>query len=90
MIQLPIRSADTRSGIFVFSWMQQQYGYRRTMQLNLILITGFIFIVFFANSIQVLFVGELLCGLPWGAFSSSAVSYASEVTPVPLRGYLTM
>jgi SP family general alpha glucoside:H+ symporter-like MFS transporter len=57
--------------------MQQQYGYRRTMQLNLILITGFIFIVFFANSIQVLFVGELLCGLPWGAFSSSAVSYAS-------------
>ncbi|RSH80714.1 hypothetical protein EHS25_007049 [Saitozyma podzolica] len=77
-------------GIFVFSWMQQQYGYRRTMQLNLILITGFIFIVFFANSIQVLFVGELLCGLPWGAFSSSAVSYASEVTPVPLRGFVSL
>lgn len=36
-----------------------------------------------------LFVGELLCGLPWGAFSSSAVSYASDVTPIPLRGYLT-
>jgi len=33
--------------------------------------------------------GELLCGLPWGAFSSSAVSYASDVTPIPLRGYLT-
>lgn len=49
----------------------------------------FIFPVFFAPSIQVLFVGEMLCGLPWGAFSSSAVSYASEVTPVSLRGYLT-
>lgn len=59
------------------------------MQLCLILVTGFIFVVFFAPSIEVLFIGELLCGLPWGAFSSSAVSYASEVTPVALRGYLT-
>jgi SP family general alpha glucoside:H+ symporter-like MFS transporter len=68
-----------------------------------------------APNIQTLFVGELLCGLPWGAFSSvsvsdrrvdrevvvlkewtgrelttqSAVSYASEVCPTALRGYLT-
>lgn len=40
-------------------------------------------------NLPVLFIGELLCGLPWGAFSSSAVSYASDVTPIPLRGYLT-
>ena len=49
-----------------------------------------IFIVFFAPNIYVLFVGELMCGLPWGAFSSSAVAYASDITPIALRGYLTM
>jgi SP family general alpha glucoside:H+ symporter-like MFS transporter len=50
---------------------------------------AFLFVVFFAPIIQVLFLGELLCGLPWGAFSTSAISYASEVAPVALRGYLT-
>lgn len=50
---------------------------------------GCIFIVFFAPNVQILFLGELLCGLPWGAFSSSAVSYASEIAPIGLRGYLT-
>ncbi|ORX36696.1 alpha-glucoside:hydrogen symporter [Kockovaella imperatae] len=76
-------------GIFVASWFQDRYGYRHTIQISLVLMAAFVFIVFFAPNVQVLFVGELLCGLPWGAFSSSAVSYASEVTPVALRGYLT-
>ncbi|WOO78242.1 Maltose permease MAL61 [Vanrija pseudolonga] len=76
-------------GIFIASWAQDRFGYRRTLQVSLVLITGFIFIVFFAPTVEVLFVGELLCGLPWGAFSSSAVAYASDITPVGLRGYLT-
>ena len=52
-----------------------------------------------------LFVGQFLSGIPFGLFSSvsassvqmptkltaqSAVSYASDVTPVSLRGYLTV
>ncbi|ORX34802.1 alpha-glucoside:hydrogen symporter [Kockovaella imperatae] len=76
-------------GIFVASWFQDRYGYRRTIQACLLSLIGFIFVVFFAPNIKVLFVGEILCGMPWGAFASSAVSYASEVTPVPLRAYLT-
>jgi SP family general alpha glucoside:H+ symporter-like MFS transporter len=35
--------------------------------------TAFIFVVFFSPSIEVLFVGELLCGIPWGAFSSVSI-----------------
>jgi len=81
--------ADVRSGIILASYAQDRWGYRRTLQIGLVALTGFIFIVFFAPTIEVLFVGQLLCGLPWGAFSSSAVSYASDVTPVSLRGYLT-
>jgi SP family general alpha glucoside:H+ symporter-like MFS transporter len=76
-------------GIFISSWAQDRWGYRGTLQIALVFLTGFIFIVFFASDVKVLFAGELLCGLPWGAFSSSAVSYASDVTPIPLRGYLT-
>ncbi|TXT07411.1 hypothetical protein VHUM_03131 [Vanrija humicola] len=76
-------------GIFIASYTQDRWGYRRTIQVNLVLMAAFIFIVFFSPSIEVLFVGELLCGIPWGAFSSSAVSYASEIAPVSLRGYLT-
>ncbi|WVQ89303.1 hypothetical protein IAS59_003059 [Cryptococcus gattii] len=76
-------------GIFISSWFQDKYGYRKTIQIGLILLIGFIFIVFYAPSVQIMFVGQLLCGMPWGAFSSSAVSYASEVTPIRLRGYLT-
>lgn len=69
--------------------MQDRWGYKRTLQIGLILLTSFIFIVFFAPNVQTLFVGELLCGIPWGAFSSSAVSYATDVAPIGLRGYLT-
>lgn len=76
-------------GIFVSSWFQDRFGYRRTIQIFVVWMTAALFMVFFAPNVQVFFVGELLCGLPWGAFSSSAVSYASEVTPISLRGYLT-
>ncbi|ORX41087.1 alpha-glucoside:hydrogen symporter [Kockovaella imperatae] len=76
-------------GIVLASWFQDRYGYRRCIQFNLILLTAFQFIIFFANTIEVFFVGKLLVGIPFGGFSSSAVSYSAEVTPVQLRGYLT-
>lgn len=60
-------------GILISSYFQDRFGYRRTIQVNLALLTGFIFIVFFATSIEMLFIGELLCGLPWGAFSTVSV-----------------
>jgi SP family general alpha glucoside:H+ symporter-like MFS transporter len=36
------------------------------MLMALTLITGLIFILFFAPNVQVLLVGEILCGIPWG------------------------
>lgn len=49
----------------------------------------FILLVFLANSVQVLLVGQILCGLCWGVFATLAPAYASEVAPTNLRGYLT-
>ena len=45
-------------------------------------------VTFSPNKI-VLFVGELLCGVPWGVFSTLAEAYSSEICPLTLRGYLT-
>lgn len=54
-----------------------------------VLITGLVFIPFFAPTVGVLVAGEILCGIIWGQFSITGATYASEVCPLPLRAYLT-
>jgi SP family general alpha glucoside:H+ symporter-like MFS transporter len=76
-------------GLFINGIVSERYGYRKTMITCLFLIVGFIFIPFFANNVQTLQVGEILCGIPWGVFQTLTVAYASEVCPVVLRAYLT-
>ncbi|KAI0846609.1 putative maltose permease [Daldinia vernicosa] len=48
-----------------------------------------VFIQFFARSLQALLVGELLGGLVLGCFVVIGPTYASEVCPMALRGFLT-
>jgi SP family general alpha glucoside:H+ symporter-like MFS transporter len=55
----------------------------------LICVTGFTAIFFTAQNVQTLLVAEILCGIPWGIFQTLTITYASEVCPVALRGYLT-
>ncbi|EHK96965.1 putative Maltose permease MAL31 [Glarea lozoyensis 74030] len=42
-----------------------------------------------AHNVETLLVAEILCGIPWGIFQTLTITYASEVCPVALRGYLT-
>lgn len=53
------------------------------------MVTAFISIFFTAQNVQTLLAGEILCGIPWGVFQTLTITYASEVCPVALRGYLT-
>ncbi|KAI0173131.1 sugar transporter [Hypoxylon sp. FL1284] len=76
-------------GLILAGWVSDRYGYRTTTIGSLVLMIVFIFVLFFAPSIEVLVAGEVLCGIPWGAFQSVAPAYASEVAPVVLRPYLT-
>lgn len=76
-------------GLIFAGWVSDRYGYKMTTIGSLILMIMFIFVLFFAPNIQVLVVGEVLCGIPWGAFQSVTPAYASEVAPVVLRPYLT-
>lgn len=55
----------------------------------LFMITGSIFLLFFARNIVMLMAGEILCGMPWGAFQTLTTTYAAEVAPIILRPYLT-
>ncbi|KZO94742.1 sugar porter family MFS transporter [Calocera viscosa TUFC12733] len=76
-------------GLFVNGIVSERYGYRKVMMASLIFVIGAIFINFFSPNVQVLLVGEILCGIPWGVFQTLTTAYAAEVCPVALRAYLT-
>lgn len=76
-------------GLFLAGIISDRIGYRYTLIGSLFMVVCFIFIVFFAQNIEMLLAGEILLGLPWGAFQTLTVSYASEVCPTVLRLYLT-
>jgi len=49
----------------------------------------FIFAFYFANSLPVIFVAQLLEGMPWGIFIANAPAYCSEIVPIKLRAPAT-
>jgi MFS transporter, SP family, general alpha glucoside:H+ symporter len=76
-------------GLFINGFISEAFGMKRTMIGTLIALCGLIFISFFATNIQTLLAAEILMGIPWGVFQTLTTSYAAEVCPVALRGYLT-
>ncbi|KFX87085.1 hypothetical protein V490_08563 [Pseudogymnoascus sp. VKM F-3557] len=76
-------------GLLINGVVSERFGYRKTMIASLVAITTFIFIPFFAESLSILALGEVLCGMPWGVFQTLTTVYASEVCPTQLRAYLT-
>lgn len=71
------------------AWPMERFGRKRTFFGCVVLTAGLVFIQFFARSLEVLLVGELLGGLVLGCFVVIGPTYASEVCPTALRGYLT-
>jgi SP family general alpha glucoside:H+ symporter-like MFS transporter len=76
-------------GLFVNGIIADRYGYRKTLIGALMGCIAFIFIVFFAESLPQLLIGQMLIGVPWGVFQTLTTTYASEVCPTHLRAYLT-
>lgn len=64
-------------------------GYRYTILCSLGFLAAFISLFFTAQNLPTLLAAEILCGIPWGIFQTITITYASEVCPVALRGYLT-
>ncbi|CZS92793.1 probable alpha-glucoside transport protein [Rhynchosporium agropyri] len=69
-------------------YFTHKYGHRMVMMVSLVMMTGFIFITFFAPNVECLLVGAFLCSIPWGTFATMGPAYAMEVCPLVLRGYL--
>ncbi|KAI0018663.1 putative MFS alpha-glucoside transporter [Xylariomycetidae sp. FL0641] len=76
-------------GLLFNGWVSERFGYRYTVISCLTLIIGFTAIFFTAQNVVDLQIAEILCGIPWGVFQTLTITYASEVCPVALRGYLT-
>lgn len=76
-------------GLGVGGWAMDRFGRKPTLLAALALMICMIFVVFFAVSLPMLAVGEVLCGLPWGVFQTLSTTYASEVIPMVLRPYVT-
>ncbi|KAL1985470.1 hypothetical protein VTN96DRAFT_7913 [Rasamsonia emersonii] len=76
-------------GLQIAGVMSERVGYRWTIIAALVTLIGFIFIPFYATTLTVFLVGELLQGISWGVFQTITTAYAAEICPVPLRHYLT-
>jgi SP family general alpha glucoside:H+ symporter-like MFS transporter len=53
-------------GLQITGWASERFGYRPTMLVALICLTGFLFIQFFAINLPMLLAGYILLGFPWG------------------------
>jgi SP family general alpha glucoside:H+ symporter-like MFS transporter len=76
-------------GLFANGIIADHFGYRKTLIGALVVCIGCIFIVFFAETLVQLLIGEILIGVPWGVFQTLTTTYAAEVCPTHLRAYLT-
>ena len=76
-------------GLLINGWVSERFGYRYTVMACLIVIAAVTAVFFTAQSVTSILVAEILCGIPWGVFQTLTITYASEVCPVALRGYLT-
>lgn len=76
-------------GVFLNGFITDWLGYRKTLIFTMVFMIGANFIPFFSTSLPMFLAGELIQGLPWGIFSTLGVSYAADICPLQLRGYMT-
>lgn len=76
-------------GVCIAGPITSRIGYRWATIGGLMLLNAFIFVFYFANSLAVMFVSQLLEGVPWGIFIANAPAYCSEIVPMRLRAPAT-
>jgi MFS transporter, SP family, general alpha glucoside:H+ symporter len=58
-------------GAIFNGWLVNHFGQKYTTIGALFFLSGTIFLTFFAQNIETLLAGQILCGLPWGVFATS-------------------
>lgn len=82
-------NVGTLLGLSVSGWLIGRWGNKKVMLAALVLLVGFIFVLYFAVSIQMLLVSMILLGSPLGTFQAISTALAVEFCPMVLRVYLT-
>lgn len=65
-------------GVFLAGPLTSRIGYRWANITGLMLLNVFIFSFYFADSLAIMFVAQLLEGIPWGIFIANAPAYCKS------------
>ncbi|EXF80193.1 sugar porter family MFS transporter [Colletotrichum fioriniae PJ7] len=76
-------------GLILNGIITEWIGYKKTMIVAMVAMIGAVFIPFFSNGLPMFLAGALIQGIPWGIFQTLAVTYAADICPMSLRGYMT-
>ena len=76
-------------GVFLAGPLTSRIGYRWATITGLMFLNAFIFVFYFAKSLPIMLLAQLLEGVPWGIFIANAPAYCSEIVPIPLRAPCT-
>ncbi|KAJ5812311.1 hypothetical protein N7474_008612 [Penicillium riverlandense] len=76
-------------GAYLVTFPMERIGRKKTFAVSLCLTAVLTFMQFFASNIGVLTASQYLSGIIWGSYCVIATTYASEVLPMRLRGFLT-
>jgi SP family general alpha glucoside:H+ symporter-like MFS transporter len=76
-------------GVVIAGPLTSWIGYRWALISNLMLLNGFIFVFYFADSLPIMLASQLLEGIPWGVFIANSPAYCSEIVPIALRAPAT-
>lgn len=76
-------------GVLLAGPLTSKIGYRWATIAGLMALNGFIFVFYFAKSLPIMFLAQILEGIPWGIFIANAPAYCSEIVPIALRAAAT-
>jgi len=76
-------------GLLINGYLQSRFGSRKVYMGAMVGMACTIFVLFFAQNIEMILAGNVLCGIPWGIFQTLTTAYAAEICPPAMRGYLT-
>jgi SP family general alpha glucoside:H+ symporter-like MFS transporter len=76
-------------GVVLSGPLTSRIGYRWAIISALMFLNAMIFVFYFAKSLPIMLLAQLLEGIPWGVFIANAPAYCSEIVPIPLRAPAT-
>ncbi|CAE7173697.1 hypothetical protein CFE70_005019 [Pyrenophora teres f. teres 0-1] len=76
-------------GLIINGYITEWFGYKKTMVASMLFMAAAVCIPFFSTGLEMFLVGGIIQGLPWGVFQTLAISYAADLCPTHLRGYMT-